>query len=80
MRTTLDIADDVLQAAKERARRENRTAGEVISELARLGLTAPVAASAVQEPPAVYGLRPLPRRGVVVTNEMIDRLRDEDAY
>ena len=35
MRTTLDIADDVLQAAKERARREKKTAGEVISELAR---------------------------------------------
>jgi hypothetical protein len=35
MRTTLDIAEDVLQAAKERARRENKTAGEVISELAR---------------------------------------------
>jgi hypothetical protein len=36
MRTTLDIADDVLQAAEERARRENKTAGEVISELAPL--------------------------------------------
>ena len=41
MRTTLDIADDVLQAAKERARREGKTAGEVISDLARRALTAP---------------------------------------
>lgn len=80
MRTTLDIADDVLQAAKELARREKRSAGEVISDLARRGLAAPDRAGAVREPPAVYGLRPLPRRGVVVTNEMIDRLRDEDAY
>jgi hypothetical protein len=81
MRTTLDIADDVLQAAKERARRENKTAGEVISELARAALTAPppVAAKA-SEPRAVYGIRPFARRGNLVTNELIDRLRDEDAY
>ena len=40
MRTTLDIADDVLQAAKELARRQHKTAGEVISELARMALSA----------------------------------------
>ena len=39
MRTTLDIADDVLQAAKERAKRERKTVGEMISELARRALT-----------------------------------------
>ena len=38
MRTTLDIDDEVLSAAKERARRERKTAGEVISELARRAL------------------------------------------
>jgi len=31
MRTTLDIDDDVLQAAKELARRERKTAGAMIS-------------------------------------------------
>ena len=82
MRTTLDIAEDVLQAAKERARRENKTAGEVISELARAALTAPVIATAkASEPRARYGFRPFPKRGGgVVTNELIDRLRLEDAY
>jgi hypothetical protein len=40
MRTTLDIADDVLQAARERARREKKTIGEVVSDLARSALTA----------------------------------------
>jgi hypothetical protein len=40
MRTTLDIADDLLQAAKERAQRQKRTIGEMISDLAR---RAPVA-------------------------------------
>ena len=80
MRTTLDIADDVLQAAKERARRENKTAGEVISELARSALTANPPAPRASEPRAHYGLRPFPRRGGIVTNELIDRLREEDAY
>ncbi len=81
MRTTLDIADDVLQAAKERARRENKTAGEVISELARSALTAPAQVQPrAAEPRALYGLRPFPRRGGIVTNELIDRLREDDAY
>lgn len=80
MRTTLDIAADVLQAAKERARRENKTVGEVISELARSALTAAPPAARASEPRAHYGLRPFPRRGGIVTNELIDRLREEDAY
>lgn len=82
MRTTLDISDDVLQAAKERARREGKTAGEVISELARAALTAPLPAqsSRAAEPRAHYGIRPFPKRGGVVTNELIDKLREDDAY
>jgi len=82
MRTTLDIADDVLAAAKERARRENRTAGEVISELARAALTAPQPApTKASEPKSHYGIRPFPRRGrAVVTNEQVDKLREGDAY
>jgi len=80
MRTTLDIADDVLQAAKERARREKKTAGEVISELARAALTASPHPSARQVKKALYGFRPFPKRGRIVTNEMVDLLRQEHAY
>ncbi len=80
MRTTLDIADDVLQAAKERARREKKTTGEVISELARKGLTAISDQSIAREPKALYGFRPFPKRGGIVTNELIDKLREDDAY
>ena len=80
MRTTLDIDDDVLQAAKERAKRECKTVGEMISELARRALTTPRAPLSVKEPKAVYGLQPFARRGGVVTNDSIDKLRDEDAY
>lgn len=79
MRTTLDIADDVLQAAKERARREGKTAGEVISALARSALLT-ASPQVAAEPEGRYGFRPFPQRGTVVTNEIIDRLRDDDAY
>ena len=79
MRTTIDIDDDVLLAAKERARRENKTAGQVVSDLLRQALTAP-APAAVREPKAVYGFKPFARRGGIVTNELIDQLRNEDAY
>jgi len=80
MRTTLDIDEDVLQAAKEIARRERKTAGQVISALARSALTAPRATAAVREPHAVYGFRPFPPRGGIVTNELIDSLREDDVY
>jgi hypothetical protein len=77
VRTTLDIADDVLRAAKELARRHKKTAGEMISELARKGLGADPARGA-REPKELYGFRPFCSRGGVVTNEIVDRLRDED--
>jgi hypothetical protein len=38
VRTTLSIDDDVLSAAKEMAKAQNRTVGEIISSLARQGL------------------------------------------
>jgi len=78
MRTTLDIDDDVLRAAKELARRERKTAGAVISELTRKALTAPP--QGAREPKAVHGFRPFPRRGGMVTNAQIDKLREEDAF
>lgn len=79
MRTTLDIADDVLRAAKDLARREKKSAGAVISELARRGLAAQSATVPGEEPAEILGFRPFPSRGGVVTNELIDALREEDA-
>jgi hypothetical protein len=38
MRTTLQIDDDVLQAARSLAQAEHKSLGQVISELARKGL------------------------------------------
>ena len=80
MRTTLDIDDDILQAARELARRERRSLGSIVSTLARQGLAQPARVVAATEPAAVYGFRPFASRGGVVTNEMIDQLRDDDAY
>lgn len=74
MRTTLDIDDDVLGAAKERARAEGRTAGAVISDLARQSLTG---ARREKADESFLGITPLRSRGVVVTNEVIDALREE---
>ena len=72
MRTTLDVADDVLAAAKELARMENSTAGEVLSRLARQALTsrsAPVERSAA-------GFRTIPRGGNLVTHEHVNAIRE----
>ncbi len=77
MRTTLDIEDDVLAAAKALARRQRKSVGTVISELARRGLNQVPAVAGVAEPAAFYGFDPLPERGVVVTDALIDLLRDE---
>lgn len=79
MRTTLDIDDDVLAAAKEIGRRERKSAGTVLSSLARRALTesAPAAGDRVREPKASYGFAPLPTRGVVLTDALINRLREE---
>jgi hypothetical protein len=77
VRTTLDIDDDVLLAVKERARRERRSAGRVISDLAREALTGRGAAAA-DAGGGRHGFHPLPHRGPVVSNEVIDRLLDDE--
>ena len=80
MRTTLDIDDDVLAAVKELARRERKTAGALVSELVRRALAGPMEQPSLQEPPPTYvpGFRPFPSRGGLLTNQAIDRLRDEE--
>ena len=74
-RTTLDIDDDLLAAAKELARREGVTAGRVVSRLLRRSLTgiAPAALRAA----VVAGFDPFPaKQGVVTSDENVDALRD----
>jgi hypothetical protein len=80
MRTTLDIDDDVLAASKELARLKNTTAGKVLSDLARQALTGAVAGQSMQvrEPAARYGFQPFPSEGKVVSDELINDLRDRE--
>ncbi|BBZ52946.1 ribbon-helix-helix protein, CopG family [Mycobacterium heidelbergense] len=78
MRTTLSLDDDVLLAVKERARRENRTAGEVLSDLARQALTQQCQTGTPTRE-SFYGFEPFEHRGAAVSNALIDRLRDEEA-
>lgn len=76
MRTTISLDDDVLLAVQERARREKRTAGQVLSDLAREALTGQFR-QLDEDGPARHGFSPLPRRGAAVSNALIDRLREE---
>lgn len=70
----------MLLAVKERARRENRTAGEVLSDLARQALTGRLGSpEANRAAESTHGFDPLPHRGEAISNALIDRLRDEEA-
>ena len=82
MRTTLDIDEDVLAAARDLAKLEDKTMGEVISDLARRGLTAPSYpgfAPGFAEAQAPFDVGTWPtfpgRAGVVVSNDTIDRIQ-----
>lgn len=77
MRTTLDIDDDILAAAKELARREKLTAGQLVSRLLREMLTRGVDARA-DEGPRVGGFRPFPGEGRIVSNAAVNAIRDAD--
>ena len=81
MRTTLDIDDDLLAAAKELARRERSTAGEVVSRLLRHSLTGQDATPAPsrRRPAAVAGFEPFAARpGRVTTDDTVNALRDAE--
>lgn len=77
MRTTLNLDDDVLLAIQERARREKRPAGQVLSDLARQALTGQ-RRPAADRGASKHGFQPLPRRGAAISNALIDRLREEE--
>lgn len=75
MRTTLDLDEDVLQAAKELAVVHRVTAGKMLSNLVRKALTptGPV-------PKVRNGVPLLPNRpgSRIVTMKLVNELRDEE--
>ena len=77
MRTTLEIDDDILQAAKEIALSKGSTAGKVLSDLARKGL-APVRAR-VKIRNGVPLLGPRSETDRALTMDHVNDLRDDPA-
>ncbi|MGH2536310.1 MAG: CopG family transcriptional regulator [Candidatus Promineifilaceae bacterium] len=73
MRTTLDIDEDVLRAARQLAREQNVSLGKALSTLARQALVRQVELAARNGVP----LFPRPADAKVVTLELINELRDE---
>lgn len=72
MGTTLDLEDDILAAARAIAAARKQTMGKVVSDLVRQSLT-----TKLRRSPG--GIPMLPRRpGMIVTNELIDKLREEE--
>jgi len=80
MRTTLNIDDEVLRAAREIARQRNLPTGVVVSGLLRQALTGqtPMARDNRDAPGSVGGFRPFTGRDTPVDNDLIDHLRDEE--
>jgi hypothetical protein len=75
MRTTLDIEDDVLLAAKEIARQRGLSMGKVVSNLIRQALTQKTESTTRHGVP-LFPVRP---DAGVVTLELVNQLRDETA-
>lgn len=78
MRTTLDLDDDVLIAAKAHAARQKRSLGSVISELAREALQRPAAPTGKARVVRGGRFAVLPARKEVVTVEHVRRLLDAE--
>lgn len=82
MRTTLDIDEDVLAAAKEIAMRQNLSAGQVVSQMLGKVLTGQTKQSSASKEAGsgaqtVAGFRPFPTGRAIVTNDAVNRLREE---
>jgi len=73
VRTTLELDDEVLAAARELATAEHRSLGSVISELARRGLT-PARVESDGDLPVIR----VPVGTPAITPEMVRGALDED--
>ena len=76
MRPTLQLVDDVLDAARLLARRRRLRVGAVISDLARQGLRRPVGLEETPSQRSGLPLLPLKPSGGVVDLNLVNHLRD----
>ena len=79
MRMKINSVDDVLSAATKIAPRAKTSSGNIVSEPANNGLKASDGLAACQSG-AVYGFRPFPKAGRIVSNDLINQLRDGGEY
>lgn len=81
MRTTINLAEDALIAARNIARRERISLGDAVSELIRRGSAAGDSNLAASKPPALRGrFALLPTRDEIVTPQHVRELMErEDA-
>jgi molybdopterin synthase catalytic subunit len=86
MRTTLEIDDDVMIAAKDVSRHKKISIGKAMSEIARKGLETGAVATLsgfssedeLHRKLHALGVEPFDG-GQLVTNEMVNALRDEES-
>lgn len=74
MRTTLTIDNDVLAAAKDLAAQQQKTVGQVISDLARKALSSQVPRREVRNG---VPLLPITDDAKLVTSELVKQLQDD---
>ena len=75
MRTTLDLDETVLAAARSKARAEHISIGRAVSELALSGLARRHGEATIDADgfPALAGAE-----GHILTDELVERLRDDE--
>lgn len=92
MRTTIDLDEDVLLAVKDLAKHRQESIGRVVSDLTRRALVycptgrGVVSVFVAQEPKPAnkkslsnFGIHPFPYEGgEIPTNELVNRLREEE--
>jgi hypothetical protein len=75
MRTTINIDDDVLAAAKSLARAKSLPLGRVLSDLVRRGLTSPTRVP--PRPESGFPVFDVPEGSRAITLEDVKKLEDE---
>ena len=82
MRTTLDIDTDVLLAVKERARKERKSAGRLISNMLRSHITGGGGGEPTRDDDCIFeyknGIPVLRSRGDIITAEHVRKLMEEE--
>lgn len=79
MRTTINLAEDALIAARNIARRERISLGDAVSELIRRGSAAGAPGTAASQPPALRGrFALLPARDEIVTPQHVRELMERE--